>query len=190
MNAVTEIVPASGQSLETYGEEWRPVEGSPGYWVSDLGRVCGKRGDVLKPAHVLGYPVVSLPHPRGKGQILKKVHRLVCTAFHGPAPAGHEVAHLDGNRANPRADNLIWATHAENQSHKVLHGTHRAGDTHPSRKLSSADVAAIRAEYARAPRWPSGMVHRGTCKGLAERFGVSVPLITKIVNGSIWKNVA
>jgi hypothetical protein len=30
-------------------EEWRDVVGSPGYKVSNLGRVLGPRGRVLKP---------------------------------------------------------------------------------------------------------------------------------------------
>jgi hypothetical protein len=49
---------------------------------------------------------------RGKNY---KIHRLVCEAFHGPAP--HEkpiVIHLDEDATNNRPDNLRWGTQKEN----------------------------------------------------------------------------
>ena len=49
-----------------------------------------------------------------KGKVYK-VHRMVCEAFHGPAPAGAPVCmHLDENSANNRPDNLKWGTQKEN----------------------------------------------------------------------------
>jgi len=53
------------------------------------------------------------------------VHRFVCSAFHGPCPAGYQVGHLDGNPLNNRPENLRWVTPSENAQHKVLHGTFR-----------------------------------------------------------------
>ncbi|WP_449411892.1 HNH endonuclease signature motif containing protein [Methylobacterium komagatae] len=59
------------------------------------------------------YPTVSLARD-GFGH-RRLVHRLVCEAFHGPAPTPeHQVAHADGTRWNARADNLRWATRTEN----------------------------------------------------------------------------
>src|SRR3546814_19434090 len=43
-----------------------------------------------------------------------EVHRLVCEAFHGPAPDGQQAAHKDGVRTNCYASNLRWATPASN----------------------------------------------------------------------------
>src|SRR3546814_8935831 len=37
-----------------------------------------------------------------------EVHRLVCEAFHGPAPDGQQAAHKDGVRTNCYASNLRW----------------------------------------------------------------------------------
>ena len=50
-------------------------------------------------------------------------HRLVCEAFHGPAPEGYEVRHLNGVRDDNRAENLRWGTRAEQEADKVRHGT-------------------------------------------------------------------
>src|SRR3546814_17137740 len=43
-----------------------------------------------------------------------EVHRLVCEAFHGPAPDGQQAAHKDGVRTNCYASNLRWAPPASN----------------------------------------------------------------------------
>ena len=44
-----------------------------------------------------------------------KVHRMVCEAFHGPAPAGKPyVLHIDENAHNNRPENLKWGTQKEN----------------------------------------------------------------------------
>ena len=45
----------------------------------------------------------------------ERVHRIVATAFHGPAPSEqHVVDHIDTNRHNNRPDNLRWLTKLEN----------------------------------------------------------------------------
>ena len=44
-----------------------------------------------------------------------RVHQVVCTAFHGPAPEGDMVVdHKDTNRCNNRPENLRWVTRLEN----------------------------------------------------------------------------
>lgn len=44
-----------------------------------------------------------------------KVHRLVCEAFHGPAPSKRSVViHLDEDATNNRPENLRWGTQKEN----------------------------------------------------------------------------
>jgi hypothetical protein len=123
-------------------EEWRAVRDYEGYYeVSNLGQVRSLARVVPSTAHggrrtiyarILkqradrdGYPIVTLTkHSRYK---LVPVHRLVASAFHGPCPEGLECAHLDGNRSNPRADNLTWASKAENEAHKYEHGTRKRG---------------------------------------------------------------
>jgi len=120
------------------GEQWRPAVGHPGYEVSNHGRVRSldrvltlrgrdgediyrrHRGRVLAPcANASGHMVVTL----GRGNSVY-VHQLVLTAFVGPAPAGEEGCHDDGDASNNRLTNLRWGTRASNVADSVRHGTH------------------------------------------------------------------
>lgn len=45
----------------------------------------------------------------------RKVHQLVCEAFHGPKPFPEAVViHLDEDALNNRPENLKWGTQKEN----------------------------------------------------------------------------
>lgn len=87
-------------------ETWKPIDGYPGYHVSDLGRVRSPAGRMIgKPSHVRGYVRVVLP-----GHRLVMVHQLVAEAFIGPG-RGARVIHID--RTDPtdnRAANLKYGT--------------------------------------------------------------------------------
>jgi hypothetical protein len=50
---------------------------------------------------------------KGRRRIVN-VHRLVAEHFLGPLPEGMVVHHKDGNRRNPRLENLEVVTVAEN----------------------------------------------------------------------------
>lgn len=112
-------------------EEWRPVEGWPGYEVSNLGGVRTQtrrvedgrtvHGRTLRPWRndKLGHLAVSLN--RGGWRKTASVHRLVALAFLGYPPLGAEVCHFDGDPTNNRVDNLRWDTHAANMADAVRH---------------------------------------------------------------------
>lgn len=140
-------------------EWWLPVVGYEGlYSVSSHGRIRSEdrvvveksgmtkrlKGRVLKQqANRGGYLCLNLC--RGSIRDPVRAHAVVARAFIGAAPSDrHEVAHIDGNRKNNRADNLRWDTRAGNFADKVAHGTHNRGERHPLSKLSNADVALIR----------------------------------------------
>jgi len=66
-----------------------------------------------------------------------KVARLVCEAFHGPAPEGKpNVLHRDENSAHNSPDNLYWGTQKENLNAPgfVAYCRSRTGDSSPYRK--------------------------------------------------------
>lgn len=166
-------------------EEWRPVEGFPGYELSSLGRVKGKRVPFLRPAVVGGYPSVTLYAP-GRRRTFK-LHALVCAAFRGPRPPGREAAHLNGVRSDCRAGNLAWASPAENARHKREHKTWPAGEANPAAKITAAQARAIRIEYDALPHRTCGRVPRGARVEIASRYGVSRWLVTKIANRGLWR---
>lgn len=112
-------------------EEWRVVPSQPQILASSHGRIkrldhtgsmpngggrtyrsdptfgcvrTAKRG----AAHMyFGY------NYRGVGNV--KIHRMVCEAFHGPAPEGRNVViHINENALDNRPENLCWGTQKEN----------------------------------------------------------------------------
>jgi len=160
-------------------EEWRSIPGYDGYEVSNLGRVRGSRGWILKP-------LISSNHHYHIGlfkigkRILRLVHSLVLEAFVGPCPDGMECRHLDGDPANNRLDNLRWGTHRENEADKILHGTARTiGETNPMAKLTDVLVLAIR---QRATEGLSG-------RKLAAIFNISPQTISHVLQRRTWKHL-
>lgn len=130
------IAPRSDQM-----ERWRAVRGYEGsYEVSDLGRVRSldrvtDRGRRWRGRFMTGSPMANdyllVTLWRDGTQRSHLVHRLVLSAFTGPAPEGAEALHGDGNPANNALANLTWGTHSENQAGQVSHGTHaNAAKTH------------------------------------------------------------
>lgn len=103
----------------TPSEEWRSVPGYEGlYEVSSLGRVRSK-SSYLKGSVSKGYRYVHLT----KGTL--RVNRIVCEAFHGPAPEDKPYAlHRNGVKSDNRSVNLYWGSQAENMMDAVHHGSH------------------------------------------------------------------
>lgn len=164
-------------------ENWKDVPGQEGsYQVSDLGQVRSVthditqasrsgtlfvrtiRGRVLRPGRTAsGHLSVVVTRAVGSAT----VHSLVMLAFRGPPPRGLEVRHLDGDPANNRLTNLEYGTRAENLIDLAYHG---------QRKVSVADVAAIRLDPASAPT-------------MAAKFQVSKSLIHCIRARKLYKHV-
>jgi len=172
-------------------EIWTVIVEAPDYEVSDQGRVRrltrkfgASQGLILKQhLDIYGYPALHLRTPDGQ-QLRRKVHRIVCEAFHGPCPPGkRDVAHFDGVRSNNCASNLRWATRAENMADMLRHGTAnpRRGSSSPNAKLTEEDVLVIRA----APR------RRGILYELAARYGVSRNVVGNIRTKSspCWNHI-
>lgn len=168
-------------------EEWRNVPGYEGmYQISSFGRVKslartfpakrkGVQTEVRMPERILtpyltaGYPSVALC--RAGKQRTTYIHQLVCEAWHGPRPEGHDVAHYDGDKANSRPHNLRWATRHENILDKNRHGKQPRGDDLWFTKVPDAAVPAIRASTSKlVPTW-------------AAKFGVSESCIREIRAG-------
>jgi hypothetical protein len=163
--------------------EWRTCIQDDNYAVSNTGvvkRIVGGQGTfsgrILRPKKSkkakFWYFRVALT--RNNVSVDYNVHALVCAAFHGPAPTEkHQVAHGDGNPFNNNEANLRWATCAENQADKSIHGTLVQGMACHNSKLTEKDVACIR-------RWAKAWISQSE---LARAFGVYQGHISAIVRG-------
>ena len=94
----------------------KQIEDFPGYWVNSYGRVWSDKSKkwLVPTPNSKGYLRVSLYRD---GKIFnKRVHRLVAEAFVPNDDPEHktEADHIDGDKANNRADNLQWLSHTEN----------------------------------------------------------------------------
>lgn len=134
-------------------EIWKEVPSKPGVMASSWGRIklpmrvaCMPNGGTREyhPKPVYGvktkasktarhvYMGVSAKH---FGNM--KVHRLVCEAFHGPAPVDKKVViHIDEDATNNRPENLRWGTQKENLNMPkfIEYCKSRTGDNSPNRK--------------------------------------------------------
>lgn len=149
-------------------EIWKTIPSCDGYYeASSLGSIrrSGKplpsgrthKLRVLKPGYdTAGYRNVVLSINRLVRTV--KIARLVCEAFHGPAPLGMVVAHGNGSRSDDRAENLRWATRQENEEDKRRHGTVSTGMRNGA--------------YTKPERRPRGAAHGGSV--------VSVPLVPAV----------
>ena len=103
------------------------------------------------------------------------VHRLVCTAFHGPSN-GLDVAHIDGSRTNNLPENLRWSTEKENMADSYRHGTACFGERSPNSKLTSTQVCEI-------VRLAKSNVKRSQ---IAKNFGIHVSYVNALARGD-WR---
>lgn len=129
-------------------EEWRRIAEFPDYFVSDLGRVMSTkhtRPRIIKQRVGRG-PYLRVQLSLGQRTLrMRRVHRLVAEAFHGPCPDGHVARHLNGDHLDNRASNLRWGTASENMHDIVRHGRHHwANKTHCPQGHEYTDENTVR----------------------------------------------
>jgi len=160
-------------------EDWRPVEGYAGYEISDLGRVKGRWGRILKPFFNSNwYYRVTLCAGDVK-HVSHGVSALVLAAFVGPRPLGYQAAHLNGIKTDNRLENLVYILAKDNEAHKVAHGTALLGERNHQAKLSTDKVKEIRA-----------LSRRGISQDrIAVRYRISQAQVYRIVHRKGWTHV-
>ena len=99
--------------------KWTKIDNHPNYSVSNTGLVRNdKTGRILKH-HVSnsGYLYVNIQHD------MCYVHRLVAKAFLPQPKHKPCVNHINGDKQDPRVENLEWVDYYENRWHAkyVLH---------------------------------------------------------------------
>lgn len=101
-------------------ELWRPIPEFEGYQVSNLGRVKGRKGWILKPYSCkLGYKSVSLYTSKTE-YINKRISRLVALSFIPNPENKPDVDHINRNVEDNRLENLRWVTKSENQLNRAV----------------------------------------------------------------------
>ncbi len=163
---------------DTADEVWKPIPGfKNNYHVSSLGRVYSraKGGRILKSRlNAGGYPAMWLGR-----MALRQAHCLVALAFIGPRPDGMQVNHLDGNKLNPRPENLEYVTPKENVRHASRTGLLARGEKRGGAKLNPEKVMQIRRLHYEG----------ASPRQLRTRFGVCRSTIVSIVRGEKWRHV-
>lgn len=105
------------QLLTSFDQQRETEYGGERYLVRDNGALCRlnpfrKRARPLDKKWTFGRQIRSSGYMHIAGV---RVHRIVCSAFHGEPPTeSHVVDHIDTNRANNRPENLRWVTRLEN----------------------------------------------------------------------------
>jgi hypothetical protein len=165
-------------------EQWRVIDGHPGYSVSNLGRV---RRDAAGRGAVAGRILTAKVDKKGYGRvdlslrdkkIRRLIHQLVAVAFLEPRPSPeHFPNHLDGVKLNNSAANLEWATRAENAAHASRLGllARLKGERNGRARLTAEQVDEIRCL--------EGVVSQ---RQVAAKFGVSRTLVQRIHQGKAW----
>jgi len=127
-------------------EIWKQIPNSK-YEASSFGRVRNPQGRVLKLCnHALGYLIVSVKID-GVSKT-RTVHSLVCMAFHGPRPAGLDIAHRDCNKHNNTPENLRYCTRSENLMDSVSQP--RFGfERYPWRLMDIGETFEVGSNYPR-----------------------------------------
>ena len=164
------------------GEQWKDIDGYGGvYQVSTFGRVKSFKGTkprILKP--VLRGEYLSVAFYIDGKQKHRLVHVLVARAFIPNPENKPEVNHDDGHKFNCHVSNLLWATSAENKQHALKTGLKKTGLENPTAKIKNeSDIIYIRDN-------PDKLTQRQ----LAEKFGVTVGIISLIQTGKKYPNVS
>jgi hypothetical protein len=134
-------------------EIWKSIPSQSGMMASSWGRVLlpereaqmpngGRRkytpvptyGNKSKASKNARHEYYGL-HNKERGSL--KIHRLICEAFHGPAPSPKAVViHLDEDALNNRPENLKWGTQKENLNMPkfIAYCKSRTGENSPTIK--------------------------------------------------------
>lgn len=141
-------------------EIWKPSQSYPGLSASSLGRIMVDPYESAMPYGGVrvygGKPTfgswaeqdkrfITVVKSKTANSKTLRVARVVCDAFHGPAPSGAVCMHLDENSRNNRPENLAWGTQRENLNAPGF----RARNRSRTPLLTEDDVRAIRSSEDR-----------------------------------------
>ena len=172
------------------GEVWRDITGFEElYQVSNRGRVksLGReethkpgRGRVAKryirraSLSKTGYLQLNLCE--GGKSYCRRIHKLVAKAFVDNPKGLPEVKHIDGDKTNNVAENLMWCSKQDSINAYRAEAKPKQGADNSCAALTWEEVSYIRSDC--------GL----TQKELADMFGVAPPTIHGIIKYKTYKN--
>jgi hypothetical protein len=169
---------------DSASERWLPIDGWPGYEISNAGRLRSWKKSRRHPDEALPRILSTYTLPRGYRCVKLKdrgrkwsayIHRLVLSAFVGTAPAGQECRHLNGDPADNRLTNLAWGTKRENQTDIDRHGNRVKGE---------------RQHCAMSENTARGLLaHPGSHADAARAFGVRYHAAYNIRTRRTWRHL-
>lgn len=113
-------------------EIWKPISFLENkYEVSNMGRIRHSKTKRVRKLYKgkRGYLVFSCMI-NGKRKLVN-VHKCVAIEFIPNPNNLPQVNHIDGNKSNPRMDNLEWVTASENNLHARRTGLHTSDGDKP-----------------------------------------------------------
>lgn len=161
---------------------WKTIPDWPEYEVSEYGHVRrvlaasgATVGKTLKQQWLPnGYAKVSLCRDSKRREYL--VHRLVAAAFIGDIPAGMDVCHNDGDKANNHFSNLRIDTRKGNMADQIVAGKTPRGERSGTNKYSRHLVRFVR----------DGIKNGLSVRGMSQLLEMPESTIYSMQSGQTW----
>lgn len=131
LNSYDDIVKLSLRSISEielchHDTIFRKIPGFSNYAISRNGTVVSIRRKRLmkRQCSENGYFVIHLSNDFGKSKLMK-LHILVAITFIGERIPGYVIDHLDGNKFNPKLENLEYVSPGENTRRSLTMGNQK-----------------------------------------------------------------
>lgn len=149
-----------------------------GYYVSNLGRIKGRSGKIMKLQKKERDKENSYLHIGTVDGKILQIHREVALAFIPNPENKSDVNHINGNKFDNRVENLEWNTRKENMQHAFKTGLAKMkkGFESPYHRLTEEQVEYIRKNYIKGDK------NFGS-RALGRKFGITHSRILDVVNG-------